>query len=677
MTKNSATEKVAEIQYTYEDAVAFGEPDRFAQPSSYYSSYFEATVPNYLTSFVQDPHDMESFVGYEHVAVQQIGLDQTTNGKVRTSFTVENGSSIPFMEPQYDLRTSGYYTGVSHTYVPEEYNAGNPGYWIENEFNMWTQNELIIRYVDHFSGRIGAPKTEETYDAFGNIISRSTYTYDTIDLGVLPEVFYVDQRRVIYDGSSPTQSYLAYTYDKICQLNISKNVVKKTTIAGKGVSSIQERITFNELTGAVTSGQTSGGLHGDDRTETLLVVDPAGAAAYPDMGFKSLNAANTNDVTATLEEVSYTHENLTGNNGDFASRTANVYSQEIKKLAYNTIDGKFVKTTNYLPYWFLYKTYTWRGPIGEYGLYDNAQYVAFDHTNLSANSDHWKCESEVTLYDEDHNPVEVRFNLSNRFTSIRYAHDFDYTYFEASNSNYASSTYCSFESYYDYGSSNLIFDGDLENAQTQFEADGSVQAHTGNYMAKINSSTANPIYKVKTDNETLPGGEVIEWGLQTGRKYWVSVWVHSNSPANAKLSVHLNGTDDLGAPINTLKEATKADAVMTNGDWLKLVIEIDVPKGYRSSGGANNDLRVYLSNTSGTWAYFDDLMFHSFNTTVSGKVYDQKQKRVIAVIDNENNAGKMEYDAAGRLLREYAEYPDEGFKLVKENRYHTAKPITN
>jgi len=243
------------------------------------------------------------------------------------------------------------------------------------------------------------------------------------------------------------------------------------------------------------------------------------------------------------------------------------------------------------------------------------------------------------------------------------------------NANYASFTYSGFEHQATYsvsaGSTRTYADGEMElltGATVMTEITG-VKPHTGDKMLRLTSTSSGARFRTVEDNQTV-SGDIVMNGLQTGRTYHVSVWVHEDSPSTATLNAVLNGTSS-GNPINISISKTLSNFSIEAGDWKLLSLEIDVPDDYESSGNSNNDLRIILKNTSATPAYFDDLKFYPVDATLTARVNDDRWRRPLCETTNDDLYTRMEYDHAGRVKNIYTEHSDVsvGEKLVQSHEY--------
>ena len=199
-------------------------------------------------------------------------------------------------------------------------------------------------------------------------------------------------------------------------------------------------------------------------------------------------------------------------------------------------------------------------------------------------------------------------------------------------------------------------------------------------MVRVLENNEGPVWSAVLNNDSSET-PIIQRGLQTGRTYRASVWIHEDSPNASRLVVHLNGTDTSGSDVDsTIVIRRDASTAIKAGEWYQLNIDFNVPadylsSGYSGGGQAYNAFRVYLDNpaSSGGTAYFDDLMVHPLDAPISAKVFDERTQRLKASLNNNNFGSKFEHDAAGRILKAWVEVENDGFKLISEKRYNIAR----
>ena len=85
------------------------------------------------------------------------------------------------------------------------------------------------------------------------------------------------------------------------------------------------------------------------------------------------------------------------------------------------------------------------------------------------------------------------------------------------------------------------FDGEIEKGNgVQKTTVGLIKPHTGDFMLELGNSSVGSMFKAVVDNVTI-SGEDFERGIQVGRTYIASVWVHKDSPDDVRLVFELDG----------------------------------------------------------------------------------------------------------------------------------------
>jgi hypothetical protein len=155
------------------------------------------------------------------------------------------------------------------------------------------------------------------------------------------------------------------------------------------------------------------------------------------------------------------------------------------------------------------------------------------------------------------------------------------------------------------------------------------------------------VYTVSTDN------------LVAGRNYLASVWVKSanGTASDVRLYYEVNGTLKASSII------ASGSSTKTSGDW-KLINQVingsDITPGNTLTVGCRND-------HGSAEAYIDDMRFRPANASTTAYVYDAFTGELTHILDNNNFYVRFEYDAAGRLVKNYIE--KSGIGEFKTNNY--------
>jgi hypothetical protein len=232
--------------------------------------------------------------------------------------------------------------------------------------------------------------------------------------------------------------------------------------------------------------------------------------------------------------------------------------------------------------------------------------------------------------------------------------------------------------------SNLSFYGSMPSCSWS----GTASMNIINYVAYKNTYTYVDCYKtVVTDTTVICSTytKPIEYavpmanpnfGVTKGKRMVLSAWVREDcgNPAGTpcyktiydKTVIELRRDGTTFIPITLVPTGNIIDG------WQKIEGEFTVP----------NDFNYYrvdmiLKNIDpGRASYFDDIRIHPFNSIMKSYVYDRRNLRMSAELDENNHASFYEYDEEGQLIRVKKETV-QGIKTVKESRNAKQKSITS
>jgi hypothetical protein len=382
------------------------------------------------------------------------------------------------------------------------------------------------------------------------------------------------------------------------------------------------------------------------------------------MGSKAADPSNRNILQPSAKEV------LRGVNGVFETGTRSIWDNAYEHRTFNSSTGKYVtQASTGGGYWYPRKTTVFDG-------------VEHDST--------WKTLTQITLLDDINKRVLEQREVK-RYSASKYGYRNLYRIAEVKNANYLSFAFSSFEDQLTVGSSPSVihFGGEVRGGEKRIAATSVIPAHTGDYLLKLAPNESGGEFRSEVNNQSSGSG-VLEKGLQTGRIYRASVWVHRLSSPGAQLIATLTGTLSGGGAVNDTYVRQKDDPANTAaGDWVLMTLDIEAPAALDN----NSSLSVYLKNPSSyvpfttidqdqtivlppvanlTDAWFDDLNFHPVDAPIAGYVYDEKTGWIKAVLDNENFATFYEYDPAGRVILTKKETV-QGIRNVSSTIYHNAR----
>ncbi len=344
---------------------------------------------------------------------------------------------------------------------------------------------------------------------------------------------------------------------------------------------------------------------------------------YPEMGSMVHSNTNKNMLTQIAETYSYIREQ----GGAKKYMGAGITTWKPEQYDYTIYTGPPhapVSTGASADVWRKHKSYTWDGAL------DNDGTLATEPGNFIWSSPSatqpsgWKLLSEITLYDNFSNVLEVKDINGNKAATKR--GDGSSKVFATGNAAFNTMFYSGLEE----GTGTTIAEGVTRDATAVIT---SSRAHTGSRSVQVASGVK--AFKVK------PG---------QGGTYRVSVWAHTSGYTGARV---VSGGQNY---------TCHQDELVRAGDWVQLNFDIAVNAG----------TEVALTSASGT-VYFDDFRIHPVSAGMSSYVYNEDDE--LTYILGPNNMGaRYVYDAGGRLKETYTEIADTddipgGFKLVNEVDY--------
>lgn len=680
INKNGTTDAYTTL-YEYEDGVALAEADRFTSPLARYPAHGPYAVHEKLIPFGSDSYGLSPAVGYSKSKTKNLGQINSAKGWTETYFNTSDASDISGQyidnfKSNISLKST-FTSSIISTYTC-------PGY-TTNITCSRIDTGMVVEYVDKFSPYWGLTKEQRVYDVNSNMLSRDVYEYETTTQGALVENFvfataantYTGPANPYYDGvnlvwHSPCDVFEGTnTLYQTCIKRQYPAVLKRSTSYGMGTKSVTETLKRDELTGEGTIIQ----IKGDNNTSALTIKMPAfSIPTFSTMGAKSINSSFKNMLGADAYYYSVVDSSLTAPTGsastNFSGASANVYSQSALARSYNSGTNTYTNTSVTLPYFFNKSSFNWAGAVGSidtYGLYKKSELSSnpFNFSSPYSSNSKWRFGGEISLMDDKGHTIETR-SFNNKFNATKLDFTGKYVLSQISNCNYQSFTYSGFE----YTGTSGITDGEVNIPTSVCTITNNITAHTGSYVAAITTTGMGPNYSIAYGGTGTYGEEL---GLLRDRIYRASVWTHTSSATSSRIVINLDGSIG-GTPSSQTMSMTITDAkAVTIGAWKLLYVDIKVPATYTSSGGTTNKLTAYIDVPGSGIGYFDDFQFHPIESSVSSKVYDPTNGRIVAEINSEGYATKYVYDAAGRLTAMYQEIPGVGLKLIKTNTYNYAR----
>lgn len=635
-----------EKTYEYTGGVASSEPEMFEVQNDVLDDNSNS-LPLKLEGPLVKPFRLEPQVGYENVKVRSVSQLGTDNGYLEFSHVTRPGS-FKYFNIYEKVTTEQSITAQHGTGCGED------------------DTLAILDMVDEFTQLWGAVEESKVVDAFGNAVSLEKTEYETSTNGELTENYHFIRlycpscSNPPLDGQPPLDEEEEEKVDACVQQHETVSILRrrpiqisKTTSFNKGFESSSEVVTRHPVTGMPTEIKLTDVNGIETTTESVYAFD---INSYDRMAAKADDYDDhLNMLTAKYSSRTTTAEGITSDQ-DFVGDQVSLYEKQYDIWDYTGVDQR--DDANH-PYWVPAKQYEWVGPLSDYGLHDDDEFVAFD-TTLSSIDEDWRLLGENLLFDGKRHILESR-NHSNRYVSRKYGYDNMHVIAEAAGCNYESFTFTSFEDKYQSGT-DYYFGGDVKliTGNTDITADGTVLPHTGDYMIKVAAGDAGPEYTA-THSADGPNGELI--GFEDERTYRASVWVHEDSHADAALKITL--TDGESATVMV----SRSDGGVQIGDWIQLNVDIDV-----EAVGNGATLKVHLDNSSATTtSYFDDLRLFPVEAVIGSRVVDERTGRQTFVHDLNNFATKFVFDEGGTVIEVWQEIEGVGFKKISERDYQFAR----
>ncbi|QNR87023.1 hypothetical protein H9N25_11875 [Pedobacter riviphilus] len=211
----------------------------------------------------------------------------------------------------------------------------------------------------------------------------------------------------------------------------------------------------------------------------------------------------------------------------------------------------------------------------------------------------------------------------------------------------------------------------------------SAEAHSGNYSLRLPNTgirlstkkhfteqkDVNKPYLTKTSKyefSLMPTFGLYPSGFEPkpGNPYLISFWIKDNQPLDRDIRVAVNvGNANASTPVYlNFKAAVEG--------WKQVVGTFSLPS---SSGNNRFDVNIYP--TSGTVVYLDDIRIHPNDAHMKTYVYNEKNYKLMAELDENAFATFYEYDDEGSLIRVKKE-TERGIATIKENHSSYRKRIT-
>lgn len=228
--------------------------------------------------------------------------------------------------------------------------------------------------------------------------------------------------------------------------------------------------------------------------------------------------------------------------------------------------------------------------------------------------------------------------------------------------------------------SNLSFYGSVPSCGPS----GGTNLNILHYVATTGSYQAIPCYKtINTDTTIIcstytkpiddlsymghPG-----FGVAKTKKMLFSAWVREDCGIPCFKTTYNQSSIELRADNTTFIPVTYTPTGTIIEGWQKIEGEFTVPHDF-----SYYKLDMIFKNTDPAKPiYFDDIRIHPYNSNMKSYVYDPRNLKLSAELDENNYASFYEYDEEGQLVRVKKETV-QGIKTIKESRSAKQKSIAS
>lgn len=224
---------------------------------------------------------------------------------------------------------------------------------------------------------------------------------------------------------------------------------------------------------------------------------------------------------------------------------------------------------------------------------------------------------------------------------------------------------------------NPAYDRVLLDAESSFNSDQG--SHEGYFLLKVTPGDVNRTVSTWAyynycmtckPKIPFPCEDCITSFRPTPGKYMISAWVKEdygtgNVPATysgSQLNISFEG-QNVGQPYALTPSGQIIDG------WQRIEAEIEIPLGA-------TDINIDFVSTDTRDCYFDDIRFLPYDGSMMSYVYDPRNLRLMAQLDERNYATLYEYDEEGKLIRVKKE-TERGIMTIQENRDNIIKKPGN
>jgi hypothetical protein len=489
---------------------------------------------------------------------------------------------------------------------------------------------------------------------------------------------------------------------------VSENThLLSTTTTKDGISQTTENLAFDKYTGDPVLTRTFDGYMGSQKSirtqqENAMhdghyyALNIPASWIYPQMGPKSENANNSNQLTAAAGSV-VTYGGNKLYNAIVGSGSWNAVNDKLENVVsasstiYQNNWFKDVDLSEYIPgigtdkvtelkevlnkRMYPYRSYVYRDDVYDAnqtkiysgGTYKNPlEFMKWDLVSNSTNIDHsqntssgsivakneidkWYSPTQIMAYSPNGIPLEEK-DVLGISSSAKFGYEHTLPILVAQNAKYPEVIYKDFEA--------------------RNEANGVIDANNNKGITTATAHTGQGSYDLQSDkNYVFAKNYEISQKMIDSKGLALKLWLKSDlGGANAGLK---NQNPQLMALIGGKSFPFKR--IAETGEWALYSADIQ-RSSFNGLGAGSYDVQLsYNFNSPSEQVFVDDFRMQPLNASMNCTVYTTDQK-VAAQFDDQHFATLYEYNLKGQLVRKSVE-TERGKKTIQEQQYNT--PVLN
>lgn len=290
------------------------------------------------------------------------------------------------------------------------------------------------------------------------------------------------------------------------------------------------------------------------------------------------------------------------------------------------------------------------------GMYDMP---VFNFQWETANHPSWKRLNTITMYNLDGNALESQ-NILDVKSAALYGYNQVVPYLTATNAAYHALLFESFETLYNFSGNDRFENGFIKPTNSVIIND----AHLGKKSLDI--SEASFPFSLKTLD--FAQNEAPE-GLRF--KVWYKSSRNEKAAEDLKIIAEHNTQNYSASTVGNFK------VIGQSGEWFLAECTIDyVQLQSIASSAILTNIELYFNYHQPSFAstlIIDDLLIQPMFAQINAHVYDTRDFKLLATLDDQHYATLYQYNASNQLIRHKKE-TDRGIKTIKEVQYNT--PMT-